>query len=403
MTASSQQQASVESRGFYALAACSQFILDSAVWLFYLTQHLGLSVAAAVAIHAGVTTVSGLLDLPTGSWADRFGRRRIIMVGFAARAASMGILSFSPSLPGILLAAVLAGFGWAQLSGAMEAFLHDNLKSLGHEALFKRFMSNVVIVSYTSRTVAFSISGFLYALRPELPYAVSSAVLLLGLIVAWLLPEHPFERSGAVADIEHIRGGMRVFASAPMLLLVALLTICTGVLAEQIWFSFQPFMEAAHMAPSDVGLAYAAASLCSALGAWAAKRLLAAHRDAFALAFAEGLFGLGGIIISLSDHPTAISLSQSITCFGFGMGWAATSAILNAHVPSSHRAVCLSLRSSLELAATGLCGAASGVIFERFGPKFVALPAGVGVILLAPLIYMSVQRLRASQVKPALR
>lgn len=397
MDASSHHQAAVESRRFYALAACSQFVLDSAVWLFYLTQHLGLSVALAVAIHAGVTTVAGLLDLPTGSGADRFGRRRIMMLGFAARAASMGVLSLSPSLPGVLIAAALAGFGWAQLSGAMEAFLHDNLKALGHEALFKRAMSKVVIVSYASRTVAFSISGFLYALRPELPYVVSCIVLLLGLLVTWRLPEHPFARSGAAADIEHIRGGIRVFAHTPRLLVVALLTLCTGVLAEQIWFSFQPFMEAARMAPSDVGLAYAAASLCSALGALAAKGLLTVHRDALALAFAEGLFGCGGILISFSVHPIAISLSQCVACFGFGMGWAATSAILNAHVPTAHRAVCLSLRSSLELLGTGVCGAASGAIFERFGPKFVSFPAGVAVMLLAPLVYVSVRRLKAMQ------
>lgn len=395
MSTPSQHQAAVESRRFYALAACSQFLLDSTVWLFYLTEHLGLSIAEAVAVHAGITAVAGLLDLPTGSWADRFGRRRIIMLGFAARGIAMVILSLSPAMPGILIAAVLAGFGWAQLSGAMEAFLHDNLKSLGQEGLFKRVMSNVVIVSYASRTAAFSLSGFLYAVRPELPYVLSSVSLLLGAIVTWSLPEHPFERSGASADIEHIRGGMRVFASTPRLLFFALLTICTGVVAEQLWFSFQPFMAAAHMAPTAVGLSYAAASLCSALGAWATKRLLTAHRDALALAVADGLFGLGGILISLADHPTAIALSQSITCIGFGMGWAATSAILNAHLLTSHRAVCLSLRSSFELAAVGLGGAASGVVFERFGPKFVSLPMGLAAALLAPLMYVAVRRLKS--------
>lgn len=398
MSPPTQHRAAAECQRFYLMAACSQFLLDSTIWLFYLTQHLSLSIAEAVAVHAGSTAIAGLLDLPTGSWADRFGRKRIILAGFAARAVSMLILSLSPSMPGILAAAVLSGFGWAQLSGAVEAFLHDNLKSLGHQALFKRAIANVVIASYLSRTVAFSLSGFLYTVRPELPYVLSGIVLAAGALVTTSLPEHPFERSGAAADLAHVRAGLRVFAHAPRLLAFALLTICSGVFAEQIWFSFQPLMAVAQMRPEAVGLSYAAASACSALGAWLTKRLLAANRDALAIALADTLFGLGGVLLSLAAYPSAIAVSQSITCIGFGMSLAATSAVLNAHLPSSHRAVCLSLRSSLELAAVGLGGAASGVVFERFGPKFVSLPMGLAAALLAPLLYVAVRRLKGPRV-----
>ena len=395
MSSSSQHQAEFECRRFYVLAACSQFLLDSTIWLFYLTQHLGLSVAEAVAIHASVMTVGGLLDLPTGSWADRFGRRRIIILGFCARAASTAILSLSPSMPGIVVAALLAGFGWAQLSGAVEAFMHDNLKSLGHEGLFKRAISNVVIVIYLSRIAAFSLSGFLFMVRPELPYILSSIALALGALAAWSLPEHPFERSGATADLAHIRGGIAFFVGTPRLLVFVLLTVCAGISAEQIWYSFQPLMANAQMAPTTIGLAYGAASACSALGAWLTKRLLAANRDALAIALSNALFGIGGILLSLATHPSAIALSQSLTCLGFGMGWAATSAVLNAHVPTSHRAVCLSLRSTVELAAVGLGGAVSGVVFERFGPKFVSFPMGLAAALLAPMVYVAVRRLKS--------
>ena len=172
--------------------------------------------------------------------------------------------------------------------------------------------------------------------------------------------------------------------------------ICSGVLSEQLWFSFQPLMSAAHMEPSAVGLAYASASLCSAMGACIARRLLAAHREALAIAGADVLIGIGGILLSVAGHPAAIASCLWLTCCGFGMGWAAKSASINAHVPTSHRAVCLSPRSSCEFAVVGLFGVGSGLVFQHLGPQFVAMPAGLAACLLAPLLYGSLQRLKES-------
>lgn len=160
---------SCEVRRFYGMFAASQFMVDSSIWSFFFTQTHNISLATAVAIHATTTIAAGAFDLPTGSWADRFGRRRIVLLGFVSRAIAAIMMVVAPSLPMFFLAAVLAGFGWAQLSGAAEALLHDNLKALGAESTFKHHMANVVITSYMSRTAALGSRACSSQRHPGLP------------------------------------------------------------------------------------------------------------------------------------------------------------------------------------------------------------------------------------------
>lgn len=52
-----------EIKRFYALFAISEFLIDSSIWSFYLTEYCQFSLTEAVAFQAGTTFVSGLLDL----------------------------------------------------------------------------------------------------------------------------------------------------------------------------------------------------------------------------------------------------------------------------------------------------------------------------------------------------
>ncbi len=394
MNSRESRTSTAEVRRFYGMFASSQFIVDSSIWSFYFTQSCGLSLASAVAVHATTTIASGMLDLPTGSWADRFGRRRIVFLGFATRAVAALIMLAAPSLPMLFIAALLAGFGWAQLSGASEALLHDNLKAVGAEASFKQHMANVVIASYIARTAAFALSGFLFVIAPWLPYATLLATLLGGMLLASSLPERPYEKAESQADLEHIASGARVYLRAPDLLRFALVSLAIGIVSEQLWFSLQPLLSHANFSPPTVGLAYAAGSLGSAFGAYAAKKLLLRHKEELALAAAVACFGLGALLFSCFGGKAACATALLVTCIGFGASWTATSGVLNANVPSSHRAVCLSLLSALGTTLQGLLGSAIGLAFDRFGSSAVPATVAICAALLVPAAFRTVKTLK---------
>lgn len=386
-----------EIKRFYALFAASQFLIDSSIWSFYLTEYCRFSLTEALAFHAGSTAIGGLLDLPTGSWADRFGRRRVVLLGFLARALAAALMIVASSTSVLILAAIASGFGWAQLSGAADAFLHDNLKARGEEASFRRYMSNSVMINYCSRTAAFVLSGALFSLHPTLPYVTLTVALMLGAYCTASIKELPFEKTSAGADRKHIMEGAKVFLSRPALLRMVVLMLAGLVLVEQLWFSFQPLLAAAHMRPFGVGMSYALGAAGSVLGARVGKSLLTRHRDELAFSLALIVCACGGLLFAFLEQPELLVIAQLVTCVGFGVIASTRSSILHIHLPSAHRAVCLSIFSSTESVLIGLTGACLGYVYETYDRSLPPLIVGLSCLLMTPAAYKALVRVKTTR------
>ena len=398
MTSLISSDLSREIKKFYALFAISEFLIDSSIWSFYLTEYCQFSLTEAVAFQAGTTLVSGLLDLPTGSWADRFGRRRVVIIGFISKAIAAMLMIFAYSTSVLILAALAKGFGSAQLSGAKTALLHDNLKARGEEASFRRYMSNTVMMNYCSRTVAFVLSGILFSLHPTLPYITLAVALLTGAYCTALIRELPFEKTGASANREHIMQGVKVFLSTENLLRMSTLMLAGAILLEQLWISIQPLLLGAQMRPVQVGFSYALSALGSVLGARVGKALITRHRDELAFCSSLLVCGCGAVIFAIVESPVHLVIAQLITSIGFGLIVSSSGTILNSHLPSSHRAVCLSLFSTTEAIMIGLVGMPLGYLYENFNR---AIPPIIIAVSCFVLVYPTYRALKlGNKVRP---
>ena len=77
------------------------------------------------------TAVSGALLLPSGRYADRRGRRPVLLAGLAAGAAGLAVLAAIPHLAGVLASMVLLGVAGAALATAPGAIVGDVVGSRG--------------------------------------------------------------------------------------------------------------------------------------------------------------------------------------------------------------------------------------------------------------------------------
>lgn len=384
--ASTQKQLNTELRRFYALNAISQFLIESSIWLFFLTEYRQFSLAEAVAYNAGITTVSGLLDLPTGSWADRFGRRRMVILGFASRALGAALMLYANSVPVLMLAAIAAGFGWAQMSGASQAFVHDNLKARGADSQFGQFLVNSTIINFTSRTLAFIVAGWLYALHPLSPYIVIVLALSFGAYITATITEQPYERTSAITDREQVWQGLKVFWQNKQLLRLSLIMLATAGLFEQIWFSFQPLLLSAGLGPKAVSYGYALGALGSVLGAQLVKRVFRPKHERYILAAAAMTCALGSALFASLKLPIFLIVAQFITCIGFGLRAGFEGTLLNRHLPSSHRAVCLSIYSTMEACLSGSLGIGLGYLYQNIDHYIPPTIIALTLLALAPAL-----------------
>jgi len=116
----------------YLAALAASFVGDFAivgarisVIPLFITEHLHYSRAWVFAAFLVVSLVSGALLLPFGHYADRRGRRPVIVVGLTVGALGYLTLPSVPGGAGLLLAMVLLGFAGASDSVAPGAMLGD--------------------------------------------------------------------------------------------------------------------------------------------------------------------------------------------------------------------------------------------------------------------------------------
>jgi MFS family permease len=84
-------------------------------------------VGAVLAIHSAVAIV---LEVPSGVLADALGRRRVMLVGALATAASLALFAVAQSVPTFMVSLGLLAAGRALISGALEAWYVDALRLL---------------------------------------------------------------------------------------------------------------------------------------------------------------------------------------------------------------------------------------------------------------------------------
>ena len=85
------------------------------------------AVGAVFAVHSAVLIV---LEVPSGALADTLGRRRVLLVGAALTAASLGVFAVAQSVPAFMASVAALGTGRALISGALEAWYVDSLRAL---------------------------------------------------------------------------------------------------------------------------------------------------------------------------------------------------------------------------------------------------------------------------------
>ena len=339
-------------------------------------------------IYAGVIVA---VEIPTGVFADRIGRRRSMMLGALTMAASCLVAVSAHSFGVFVIAESLAAVSMALCSGADSAYLFDLLLEHDRVHEYGRRESAASAWHLMGSAVAFAGGGALAQVDLALPYLVTAGVASIAALVATLLDDDRprIARESAASAMRSWGAQMReavgeVTGNGRLAWLIGYSAVVFMLLRATIYV-YQPYLEERGLGPSEIGLMFAGVYIVAASVAYRTHLLRRRFGDELLLwgllaALAVSFLGLAGV----ANGPWMLSLLV-VQAVANGIYSPLTKPLMNREITdSSRRAAVLSVESMARRGAIGIFSPLVG-LYGQNDVMVLCGAVGIGGFLLLAL------------------
>jgi MFS family permease len=133
-------------------------------------------------IYLAVFYIVGLIaEIPTGAFADNYGRRLSGAIGAFCGVIMPLVIYFGENFSAFIVGAIIAGIGGAFTSGSLESLVHD-LPEMTKET-YRRVMIHDTFFWQSGLIISTALGGFMYTTRSAIPFFTQSISFLLATIV----------------------------------------------------------------------------------------------------------------------------------------------------------------------------------------------------------------------------
>lgn len=368
-------------RLFYVLTFVREFTPLLAIWVVYLTDYRHLTLAQVGLMEGLFWLVKLAAEVPSGVFADRYGRRASMIAGAVLEGGGLVVFAFASDFTLLTISYVIWGAGFAFRSGASEAYLYDALQSDGREHEYTDRMG-VFWALDLGGAVLGGVLGGLLAVMVSLQAAVLATVLSYVLALPLLLSMQEPPRAGSSERRGYgavLREGLAIVRRDAALRNMVFLQVVLMSAFAGFALLAQPFM-ADHGVPLSLfGVMSSAVMLVSAGTGLLSGRFVRAVgiSRAFAIAVVGAAGGL--VLLAVVDHVGAF-VGFGLTAAAIGIVHPAGAAYVNERAESSVRATVLSLAPFGESVAIAIANTSAGVLGDAsLQVAFATLGVGIGV------------------------
>ncbi len=199
------------------------------------------------------------LEIPTGTFADKFGRKFSMGLGVIINAAAALVYIAAPKFEYFLLAEFMWALAAAFMSGADEAILYDSLKASNQENQSKKIFTRIGSLGMLGIMIASPIGSLLVAsFGYTIPYVATAATMLAAGVVAFFLVEPPSsERKKKPSYQQIMREGIGYIKDHKILKILAADMIGIATIAYFMIWLFQPLLKEAGVEIGYFGIVHA--------------------------------------------------------------------------------------------------------------------------------------------------
>jgi len=232
----------------------------------------GLDLTQVAILQSCIFITSLLFEVPTGIWADRYGKKNSITFGLLFNALGFLTITFAHTFIIFFVGSILIGISRAFSSGAEEAYTNEVFAE-DDERKYKKIFSNIAIVSEIGIFLG-SISASLITIRlgVQSVFLFASVSIFFSLIYLIIfLPSEKFTKNDSksfiVNDPRRIKD--EVFKYKKFLLVF----ISLSILLESARVVWQPHLIEVGWSQANLGFIFAGLRVFSIFGSFMARKL----------------------------------------------------------------------------------------------------------------------------------
>jgi MFS family permease len=383
-------------RLFYLFRLLATSYLYVPIFMLF-QESRGLSFFQRLALGGLYSAVVILVEVPTGVFADRLGRRRSMMVGAIAMVISCAIAFQAESFPAFALAEIFAAMSMAMCSGADSAYLFDLLAHHGRGHEYSRRESSASAMHLLGSAIAFAGGGLCAAVDLSLPYVITAAVATAAAVVAGLLGDDRQRQralsTAAVAGqlgaklqswwrdvglaLNQVRGNRR------LAWLVGYSAVVFTLLRATIYV-YQPYLDQRGFGTAEIGLLFAAMYIVASGVAYRTHALRRRYGDELLLWSLLAVLAASFLLLGRVSTGPWLAVLLAVQALASGIFSPLTKPLLHREIPSSSgRAAVLSVESMARRITLGLFAPLAGLYGQPQVMVLCGVVGLVGMVLLA--------------------
>lgn len=295
-----------------------------------------------------------LLEIPSGVFADLFGRKKMLLVSSILRTVGNIVMIFSCNLFMVCISIAFHAASYNFASGSGDALAYDFLKLAGKESYYEKYASNQLILYRLCSGLSTLCAGFALFIGHKAAYGTDVVMCILQIMIILSLYEARVydEKDGSSTLLTHLVKSKLVqcFLSSLSFLRkekkATALMFCNsfvGAIDTLLLFFLQAKLPAAGMPNQALGAALFFMEMGGILGAkvvlkWKTKK----YGNVFAL---TTILVLLGVCFEHSGICLLMAFGGFIAAFGDDTLQVRTNTILQEMFPSEQRATLISIES----------------------------------------------------------
>ncbi|MGC9527457.1 MAG: MFS transporter [Limnospira sp.] len=345
------------------------------VVLFY--QHHGLFLEQAILLKTILSVSIFIFEIPSGYFADVFGRKFSLILGGMIWVLSLLPYCFLGDFVWFAIAEALSGLAASLISGADVALAFDSLSLLNREGEYGRFEGRLGAIAGLSEAVCGLLGAAIAAVNLRYPFYLQTACILAYVGLAFTLTEPPRHRSATTIEgWGELRDTLKWTASQKTVRWpIALGAIVSAGTFAIVWLS-QAYMGDRGLPVEGFGVAWAAfhgVLSGSALLATPISHVLGIRGALWLmLGVLAGSYGL----LAAIHHPWGVIFVATIY-FARGLRSPLILTLLNHQVASFRRATVISINSFAFRLCFAAIGPAIGSIADTYSLDWALAVAGI--------------------------